>query len=156
VLVPTPSAAEQSESSGAQQPDRVFASGHTSAVTAVAFSRDRRWAATGREDKTIRIWDLATASEHHVLTGHIDRVTSLAFRPEGHRLASTSADGTVRRWDPITGASLYASNLGGGSAEQVAYSADGRLFAASAGAADEGGKSIIEIHDGNSGAKIHS
>jgi WD40 repeat protein len=125
-------------------------------VTAVAFSRDRRWAATGGEDRTIRIWDLTTASEQRVLTGHTDRVTSLAFSPDGQRLASTSADGTVRLWDPVTGVSLYASNLGSGSAEQVAYSVDGRLFAASAGAADEGGYSIIEIHDANSGAKIRS
>ena len=48
------------------------------------------------------------------------------------------------------------SNLGSGSAEQVAYSADGQLFAASAGAADDGGNSTIEIHDANSGAKLHS
>jgi WD40 repeat protein len=156
VLFSTPGRAEQPDAAGAQQPDRVLASGHTSAVTVVAFSPDRQSVATGSEDKTIRIWDLATGTEQRVLSGHTDRVTSLAFSPDGQQLASTSFDGTVRLWDPANGASLYTSNLGSGSAEQVAYSADGRLFAASAGAADEGGNSIIEIHDANNGSKIRS
>ncbi len=156
MLVPEPSLAAQPVPADAQLPDRVFASGHTSAVTAVAFSPDRRWAATGGEDKTIRVWDLASSSEQRVLTGHTDGVTSLAFSPDGQRLASTSADGTVRVWNPANGAALYASNLGSGPAEQVAFSTDGRFLAASAGAADEGGHSIIEIYDANSGAKIRS
>src|SRR4029077_520177 len=85
VLIPAMGPAGQLEQSGAQQPDRVFASGHTSAVTAAALSPDHRWAATGGEDKTIRIWELATASEQRVLNGHNDRVTSLAFSPDGQR-----------------------------------------------------------------------
>jgi len=152
VLVPAPDAAEQRDASGAQRPDRVFASGQTSVITVVAFSPERQLVATGSEDKTIRIWDIAAGSEQRVLAGHTDRLTSLAFSPDGQRLASTSFDGTVRLWDPATGACLYASNLGGGPAEQVAYSGDGRLFAASAGAADEGGNSIIEIHDASTGS----
>jgi WD40 repeat protein len=156
VLVPEPGAATMPAPSDAQQPDRVFASGHTSAVTAIAFSPDRRWAATGGEDKTIRIWDLANASELRVLVGHTDRVSSLAFSPDARRLASASADGTLRLWDPVSGTSLEVSNLGSGPAEQVVYSPDGRFLAASAGAADEGGHSVIEIHDGASGARIRS
>src|SRR5690242_283975 len=156
VLVAEPGTPAMPAPSGSQQPDRVFSSGHTSAVTAIAFSPNRRWAATGGEDKAVRIWELATASELRVLTGHTDRVSSLAFSPDGQRLASASADGTMRLWDPATGTSLEVSNTGSGPAEQVVFSPDGRFLAVSAGAADEGGHSIIEIHDGASGAKIRS
>jgi WD40 repeat protein len=99
-LFSTPGRAEQPDAAGAQQPDRVLASGHTSAVTVVAFSPDRQSVATGSEDKTIRIWDLATGTEQRVLSGHTGRVTSLAFSPDGQQLASTSFDGTVRLWGP--------------------------------------------------------
>lgn len=105
-------AAEQPDLAGAQRPDRIFASGHTSTVTAVAFSQDHRWAATGGEDKTIRIWGIANGRED--------------LSPDGHRLASTSADGAVRVWDPTTAASIYTFNLGIGWAQQAAFSADGR------------------------------
>src|ERR1700687_430496 len=80
-IVAVPNPTEQPDATGAQQPDRIFSSGHTLAVTAVAFSPARRWAPTGSEDKTIRIWELASSRELRVLTGHTDRVTSLAYSP---------------------------------------------------------------------------
>src|SRR5262249_33181590 len=144
------------EPPGAQRPDRIFASGHTGAVTAVALSLDHLLAATGGEDKTIRIWDVASGSEERVLTGPAEGVTSLAFSHDGQRLASTSSDGTVRLWDAATAASIYTFPLQSRWADHVAFSPDGRFLVASAGAADEGGSSFIEIHNAATGAKIRS
>ncbi len=158
VIIAAPEQPQQAQQAGGlspyQTPDRLFASGHTSAVTAIAFNPDRQRVATAADDKTIRIWDLANSSEQRVLTGYTDRIAALAFSPDGTRLASASADG-VRVWDSASGNSIYVT-LPSKWAEQVAFNSDGQLLAASAGADDEGGNSYIEVHDAASGAKIHS
>jgi len=140
---------------GGQPPDRLFNNGHFGAVTAIAFSPDRQRAATAADDKTVRVWDLATASQQRVITGFTDRISALAFSPDGARVASASSDG-VHVWDPVTGNSIYAFTLPSKWAEQVAFSSDGQTLAASAGAEDEGGSSYIEVGDAASGAKIQS
>ena len=154
VLVQAPPVGEPP--ADAQKPDRVFENGHTSAVTALAFTADGRWIASGGQDKTIRIWEIATGREQRILTGHTNAITALAFSPNGQELASSSEDGTVRMWDPATGTSSATSSLGAGFAEDVVFSPDGRFWVASAGAADEGGNSVIAIYDAISGEKIHA
>jgi WD40 repeat protein len=156
VIVAAPQPSEQSrqaQNAAGQPPDRILASGHSAAVTAVALSPDRQRAATAGDDKTIRIWDLATVSELRALASYSGRIAALAFSPDGARLASAGDDG-VRVWDAANGAQLYAFTLPSKFAEQVAFSADGQLLAASAGADDEGGNSFIEVHDAATGARI--
>jgi WD40 repeat protein len=69
----------------------------------VAFSPDGKTVASGSEDKTIRVWDVAAGEENAKLEGHSDCVTSVAFSPDGKTVASGSKDKTVRVWDVATG-----------------------------------------------------
>jgi len=67
-------------------------------VLAVAFhSRGDRLVTAG-SDGSIRIWDVATATELLSLRGHRRRIQHVQFSPDGETLASSSDDGTVKLW----------------------------------------------------------
>jgi hypothetical protein len=77
--------------------------GHTATINDVVFSPDGRLAASGGDDKTVRVWDVGTGAELHKLEGHAERVVCLCFCPDGRHVVSGSADKTLRMWDITTG-----------------------------------------------------
>jgi len=72
--------------------------GHTGAVSALAFSPDNSTLATGSEDYTIRLWNVRTGKLLKTLEGHGGVVRALAFSANGSTLASIAADGSVKLW----------------------------------------------------------
>lgn len=97
-------------------------------ITALAFSSDGRYIASGSDDATIIIRDAQTG---RVLLqcDHSGVVHSLAFSPDCRRLVSGSGDHRAIIWDVSTGESLMT--LGGhmDAVCSVAYSSDGALVA---------------------------
>ena len=74
--------------------------GHVGTVRAVGFGPDGRWQATGGDDRTARLWDLADPAHPRVAAvfPHTSAVLAVAVSPDGRLLATGTAGATAALW----------------------------------------------------------
>jgi WD40 repeat protein len=101
--------------------------GHEDWVNSVAMSSDGRYAVSGSDDKTVRIWDMESGECLHVLSGHEDRISSVAVSPGSRYVISGGHDRALRLWDLRLGEGLSALEGHKNWVSSVAFSPDGKL-----------------------------
>jgi WD40 repeat protein len=73
--------------------------GHQSGINALVYSPDGRTLASAELDRSIRLWDLATATELTCKKADVGWVKSISFSRDGAWLAFAGSDTSVRIWD---------------------------------------------------------
>ena len=141
----------------ARRPDRTLQMGHTGQITAIAFSPGRQRLATGGDDGTVRVWDLASGQEQLTLAGDQKIVTAVAFSPDGGRLATGSADGKFTVTDASTGKPVYSRDFHQW-VDAVAFSPDGQYLAVSIQQSEEEEQSSasIQIYRADTGQEFRT
>ena len=121
---------------------------------ALAVSRDGKRVIGGGNDKTARVWDIASGAEIQKLVGHTQPLWGAADRgrPAGHHRAR---DKSIRVWDVETGKEVRSFHGVEDSVRALALSPDEQLVAASHFTRD-GSPGILRLWDLAEGTLLRS
>ncbi|MXV78825.1 T9SS type A sorting domain-containing protein, partial [Candidatus Poribacteria bacterium] len=121
--------------------------GHTDGVRTIDISFDGKTLASGSNDNTVKLWDVATRKNTATFNGHSDQVYSVVFNNDASILASGGKDKTIILWDVVTEEPIHLLTGHTDTVNCLAFSKDGGTLVSSGGWYD----STIRLWDVTSG-----
>lgn len=106
--------------------ERLCLTGHRGPVVALARSPDGRWALSGGDDCTARLWDLKTGKELLRLGPVNAECWAVAFTPDGRQAVSAAPGNTLALWDLDTGKEVRRFESARGQVRAVCCTPDGK------------------------------
>jgi WD40 repeat protein len=89
--------------SAAQSVETVVQTGHYAPVTAVCYSSDGKFIATGSDDKTVKLWRRSDGREIRTFQGNISGISAVEINRQGTMILAVSDNGTLSIWEVQTG-----------------------------------------------------
>jgi RNA polymerase sigma factor (sigma-70 family) len=68
-------------------------------VSEMQFTPDGKWLLTGGEERSVRVWEVATGKPVLRFDGHLGEVSTVALLPDGRSVMSAGHDGYAYLWD---------------------------------------------------------
>src|SRR5262249_50776001 len=133
---------------------RLFEKQHSGRVNCVAVAADGQRALSCGMDGTVRLWDVGSGKELHLLGRHEGVAWGVAFSPGGRHALSSGNDATLRLWDLET---KTESQPFRGHTERtlgVAFSPDGLRALSSSGDRNRGQDLSVRVWDVASGQEL--
>jgi serine/threonine protein kinase/WD40 repeat protein len=116
--------------------EKLVLAGHSLATNSVVFSPDGKLLVSAGKDRSVKLWDPATGQLLKQFTDFGAAVEANSFSPDGKLLATGDWSGAIQIRDVASGkqlAALFGTQHKLGVLWSVAFSPDGRYFAASGG-----------------------
>jgi WD40 repeat protein len=107
--------------------------GHLESVNDLAYSLDGTILVSASNDKSIKLWDVASRQCVRTLLGHTRSVYSISFTPDGNFLASGGNDHTIKLWCVASGNCIESFKTGS-VVLAVEFSPDSRMLLTEGGA----------------------
>jgi WD40 repeat protein len=105
-------------------------SGHNRGLTDAKWSPDGQFLATGSQDSTVHIWDVADYALKAKLV-HPAVIENLSWSPDSLQVATAAQDGSVRVWDVVSRSFKGILDQTGYKFSDLAWSPDGKRIVAS-------------------------
>jgi WD40 repeat protein/serine/threonine protein kinase len=101
--------------------------GHTDQVNSVCLSADSRFALSGSNDYTVKLWEVATGQCLRTFEGHRGWVNSVCLSTDSRFALSGSSDYTLKLWEVATGRCIRTFYRHTPKVYSVCLSADSRF-----------------------------